>query len=148
MTRRVAALAAMAAGALLLTGCAGDDNPLLPTTPTSERPDITLTFTSAPTAKDVPDPDQVTPQAAQKLCDMLRPEVGKWRGEAPGVGKLAFNASVHEWAARSGGLNDLIVKDRGIVDTLTTQHCPDVRQQVLDALRIDDLASGLAGFGR
>jgi hypothetical protein len=27
----------------------------------------------------VPNTDEITPAAAQQLCDMMRPEVGKWR---------------------------------------------------------------------
>lgn len=49
---------------------------------------------------------------------------------------------------RNGGLNDLVVTDRSIVDTVTTQNCPDVRQQALEALDVPELASALTGAGR
>jgi hypothetical protein len=96
----------------------------------------------------VPNTDEITPAAAQQLCDMMRPEVGKWRDKGTTVGKVSFNGAAHNWAARNGGLKDVPVRDRKIVDTVTVEHCPDVRQQVLDALAIPDSASGLAGFHR
>lgn len=78
---------------------------------------------------------------------MMRPDVDKWRTQEPTRAKVGFNATVHDWAARNGGLNDTVLKDRAIVDRITTTECPDVRQQVLDALDITNLAGGLAGFG-
>lgn len=144
---------ALAAGALLTaTFCAGCDggptdmNPL-PATPTS-KPDFSMPFTSTSPANQLPDPDQVTPQVAKQLCDMMNPEIDTWRTQGPVLGRVSFNATVHDWAARSGGLNDRVVADRAVVDRITTQQCPEVRTRVLDALQITELADGLAGFGR
>ncbi|WP_433756843.1 hypothetical protein [Nocardia sp. CA-135398] len=144
----IAALAAAIVAAGLLVGCASN-GPLdpVPATPTS-HPDITITFSSPGSTAQVPNPDEITPTAAKQLCDMLKPEVDRWRTEGAQLGKLGFNGTVHDWAARNGGLNDTVLKDRAIVDRITTTECPDVRQKVLDALDISTLADGLAGFGR
>ncbi|WP_062987767.1 hypothetical protein [Nocardia anaemiae] len=144
----IAALAAVIMAAGLLVGCA-DNGPLdpVPATPTS-HPDITITFSSPGSSAQMPNPDEITPTAAKQLCDMLKPEVDRWRTEGAQLGKLGFNGTVHDWAARNGGLNDTVLKDRAIVDRITTTECPDIRQKVLDALDISTLADGLAGFGR
>ncbi|WP_433713894.1 hypothetical protein ACQP2U_06830 [Nocardia sp. CA-084685] len=145
----LATLAAATVAVALLAGCGGNGplDPAVPATPTS-HPDITITFSSPGSSAQVPNPDEITPAAAAQLCDMLKPEVGRWRSEGAQLGKLGFNGTVHDWAARNGGLNDTVVTDRAIVDRITTTQCPDVRQQVLDALSISTLADGLAGFGR
>ncbi|WP_433194696.1 hypothetical protein ACQP1G_39030 [Nocardia sp. CA-107356] len=143
-----ATLAAAALAAVLLVGC-GDDggiNPL-PATPTS-HPDITITFSSPGSSAQVPNPDEITPTAAKQLCAMMEPEVDKWRTEGTPLGKISFNGTVQNWAARNGGLNDTVIEDRAIIDRITTTECPDVRLQVLDALKITTLADGLAGLGR
>ncbi|WP_406276086.1 hypothetical protein OH799_04525 [Nocardia sp. NBC_00881] len=130
----------------VLVGCADDkdvDSP--PTSPTDATVSITM---PTPSSSQVPNTDEITPEAAKQLCDMIRPEIDRWRGQGPTVGKVSFNGTVHNWAARNGGLNDTVVRDRSVVDAITTQNCPDVRQQALEALDIPDLASGLAGFGR
>ncbi|WP_433522722.1 hypothetical protein ACQPZ2_37445 [Nocardia pseudovaccinii] len=144
----IATLAAATVAVALLAGCGGN-GPLDPVlaTPTS-HPDITITFSSPGSSAQVPDPDEITPTAAKQLCDMLEPEVDRWRTEGAQLGKLGFNGTVHDWAARNGGLNDTVVKDRAIVDRITTTQCPDIRQQVLDALNVSTLADGLVGFGR
>lgn len=139
-----AAVLAVLAG---VSGCAGSNGPNpLPPTPTS-HPDVTITFTSPSATGDMPNPDQVTPEAAKLLCDMISPEIANWRKQDATAAEVSFNLTVHDWAARSGGLNTLVVRDRGIVDTITDQTCPDTRKQALDALRIGRLADGLAGFG-
>lgn len=141
--RTMIAAGILVAGAVL-AGCSDDNNPdPLPTTPT----DTTISISVPAESSEVPDTDRITPEAAQQLCDMIRPEIDNWRDQGHVLGRVSFNGTVHNWAARNGGLNDTVVRDRGIVDTITTQHCPDVRQQAIDALGISDLASGLAGFG-
>ncbi|WP_068056777.1 hypothetical protein [Nocardia xishanensis] len=137
-------LAGLLLAGSLVAGC-GDDGDTAPVPATPTEGGISLTFPS-PTSAEVPNPDEVTPAAAAQLCDMMRDEVGKWREQGAVAGRVSFNATVHSWAFRNGGLNDAVIADQTIVDTATIQQCPDVRQQVMEALDIDDLASGLAGF--
>lgn len=145
--RSVTTLAAALAVPAGVTGCTGSGGPNpLPPTPTS-HPEVTITFTSPSATGEIPNPDQVTPEAAKLLCDMISPEIAKWRKQDTTTAAVSFNLTVHDWAARSGGLNTLVVRDRGIVDTITDRTCPDTRKQALEALRIGRLADGLAGFG-
>lgn len=144
-TRLVLLTCACAAGSAL-AGCSGtDDSAPVPATPAPGTVSITM---PGPAQTQVPNPDQITPEAAQQLCDMTRSDLDSWRDQGSVVAKVSFNGTVHNWAVRNGGLNDLIVTDRGVVDTVTTQTCPDVRQQALEALDVADLASALAGVGR
>ncbi|WP_254206916.1 hypothetical protein [Nocardia alni] len=137
------ALAVLAA----VTGCAGSGSNPLPVTPTSHS-GITMTFTSPSATTDFPRPDAVTPESAKQLCDMISPKIGDWRNQSATARKADFNLVVHDWAARSGGLNTQVLEDRTMVDRITSQTCPATRQQALDALQISDLADGLIGFGK
>ncbi|MGI5219635.1 hypothetical protein [Nocardia sp. CA-290969] len=65
----------------------------------------------------------------------------------PVAARVAFNGTVQNWAARNDGLNDEVLQDTGLVDTVTTQTCPDVRDRALEALDAETLAAALAGFG-
>jgi hypothetical protein len=143
---RIFLVACAFAGTAALTACSDEENSPAPATPTDQK--ITMTFPKPSSSSELPNPDQITPEAAKQLCDMMRPEIDNWRAQGSTLGKVAFNGTVHNWAARNGGLNDTVLENRGIIDTITTQNCPDVRQQTLAALDISDLASGLAGFGR
>ncbi|WP_405164944.1 hypothetical protein OG203_07480 [Nocardia sp. NBC_01499] len=142
---RALLVAGALAAAPLLAACSNDaKDALAPATPTSHS-SIVLTMPSV--SAQVPNPDDHISTAAEKqLCDMMRPDIDKWRTDGDS-GRVAFNATVHDWAARNGGLNDTVIKDRGIVDQITKQNCPDVRQQAIDALGTADLASALVGFG-
>ncbi|WP_280255000.1 hypothetical protein [Nocardia wallacei] len=93
------------------------------------------------------DEDKVTPEAAQQLCDMIAPEIDNWRDQGSVVGKVSFNGTVQNWAARNDGLNDEVIRDKSIVDDVTNRTCPDVRDRAMKALEVSDLASALAGFG-
>ncbi|QLY27661.1 hypothetical protein [Nocardia huaxiensis] len=84
--------------------------------------------------------------AAAQLCDMMRPEITTWRDQGVALGKVAFNGTVQNWAARNNGINAAILRDKEVVDQVTTIQCPDVRQEALQALQIDSLADALAGF--
>ncbi|MEV6279542.1 hypothetical protein [Nocardia sp. NPDC051832] len=141
----------LAAGGFLLAGCGntlpgGDsETPVGPATPT--QPKFTITFNSTtPRSSQIPNPDQITPEAANQLCGMFRDELGEWKSQGSVLARVGFNGTVHNWALRNGGLNDLIVRDRTVVDTATGAACPQTRDEVLEALDVPDLASGLAGF--
>lgn len=128
----------------LVAACTSDKDPATPATATNS----TIVFSMPSTTAQVPNPDkQISGAAAKQLCDMMRPDIDKWRAEGADVGRVAFNGTVHNWAARNGGLNDTVLEDRGVIDQITKQNCPDVRQQALEALDTDDLAGALVGFG-
>lgn len=151
--RRLIAPVLVTGAVLVSAACSGDgtDVPGVDSVPATDSGggDITLTFPppSGGATAEVPDTDAVSPAAARDLCDTLAGELGGWREQGGTGAKVSYNATVQSWAARNGGLNDIVVRDRAVVDTLTTQTCPDVRQQALDALELSDLASGLVGFG-
>ncbi|MFE9576922.1 hypothetical protein ACFYO1_11105 [Nocardia sp. NPDC006044] len=141
---RALLLAGALAAAPLVACSVENKDPATPATATS----TTVLFSMPSTTAQVPNPDgQISGAAAKQLCDMMRPNLDKWRTEGAALGRVAFNGTVHNWAARNGGLNDTVLKDRGVVDQITTQNCPDVRQQALEALDTSDLASALVGFG-
>ncbi|WP_159840589.1 hypothetical protein [Nocardia sp. CY41] len=142
---RFALLAGALAASSAIAACSGDDGG--PAADTPEPATVSITM-PAPSSPQVPDTDQITPEAATQLCDMMRADIDTWRGQGATLAKVTFNGTVHNWAARNGGLNDVVVTDRGTVDALTTQTCPDVREQAVQALDVPDLASALAGFGR
>lgn len=139
-----------AAGAMLLAGCSGDgpDIDPVPATATGGG-SITLTFPPPAdgTTAEVPDTDTISASAERDLCDSIAAAVDGWQSEGGTGATLSFNTTVQGWAARNGGLNDIVVRDRSVVDTITEKTCPDVRQRALAALGISDLASGLVGFG-
>ncbi|MCM6778240.1 hypothetical protein NDR87_32630 [Nocardia sp. CDC159] len=135
----------LGAGALvvgtILAGCADND----PTAPlgTTTMPTATLPTPGSPTTG--ADEDRVTPAAARQLCDMIAPEIDNWRAQGPTVGKVSFNGTVQNWATRNDGLNDEVLRDKSIIDTVTTQTCADVRQRAIEVLQVPDLASALVG---
>ncbi len=145
--RQAIFLTATLAVLAVVTGCAGGGSSPLPVTPTSHS-GITMTFTSASATTDFPNPDTVTPESAKQLCDMISPKIGDWRNQTDTARKADFNLVVHDWAARSGGLNTQVLEDRAMVDRITGQTCPATRQQALDALQVSALADGLVGFGK
>ncbi|MEU0869756.1 hypothetical protein [Nocardia brasiliensis] len=141
---RVLLIAAALAATPLAAACSDTDNKeATPATPTDSS--ITLSMPSA-TAQ-VPDPDEVGPAAGKQLCDMMSPDIDKWRAEGAAVARVTFNGTVHNWAARNGGLNDTVLKDRSVIDKITSEQCPDIRKQALEVLDAADLASALVGFG-
>ncbi|MDO3646334.1 hypothetical protein [Nocardia mangyaensis] len=127
MTRRLAG--AVLIGVLALTGCATS----------TEAPDPGL----PPVPADSP---EVSDEAAAHLCDMIAPELDNWRTQGTAVARVSFNGTVHNWAARSGGINAAVTRNRAVIDTVTSQHCPEVREQAIQILEVPDLASALAGF--
>lgn len=137
-TRLALLTAALLAGAIA-TGCSdNDDNG-------SAAPPTTNLLPTVTTSSEEED-DTVTPEAARQLCDMIGTEIDNWQDQGPIVARVGFNGTVQNWAARNDGLNDEVIADNSIVDTVTTQTCPDVRNQALGVLDVPDLASALAGF--
>lgn len=141
----------LAAGALVtgaaLTGCA-DDNGTDTTTTPSVSVEVTTPETETETETDTTETETpvISPEAAQQLCDMIQSDLDNWRDQGPTLAKVTFNGTVQNWAARNEGLNDDVIRDKTIVDTVTTQTCPDVRQQALEALDVTELSSALLGF--
>ncbi|MGS2809852.1 hypothetical protein [Nocardia sp. MW-W600-9] len=132
------------AGALAvvsLSACVSVD-----TTPTDSSGTTTATTTSAakPTTSGTAGSPTITDTAAAQLCDMIRPELSNFRVQGPTLGRLAFNAMVHEWALRNGGINGQVLADKAIIDRVTTGACPDVRTEAMTALELPNLAAGLA----
>lgn len=128
------------AGALAvvsLSACVSVD-----TTPTDSSG--TTTSAAKPTTSGTAGSPTITDTAAAQLCDMIRPELSNFRVQGPTLGRLAFNAMVHEWALRNGGINGQVLADKAIIDRVTTGACPDVRTEAMTALELPNLAAGLA----
>ncbi|MCP2317806.1 hypothetical protein APR12_003159 [Nocardia amikacinitolerans] len=140
-------VAGTVAASIVLTGCGdnGDDAAQDTTTPMTTLPMTTTQPTTTP-ATSPTNGAEISSEASQQLCDMIEPELDNWRDQGSTIAKTTFNGTVQNWAARNE-LTDDVVQDKTIVDTVTTQTCPDVRQQALEVLEVPDLASALVGFG-
>lgn len=88
----------------------------------------------------------ISANAAKQLCDMMRPEVDEWRADSATEARVKFNITVQDWALRNNGVNIAVMRNRPVIDQVTTAACPDVRDAVVQAIRLPDLASGLVGF--
>ncbi|WP_433666337.1 hypothetical protein ACQP06_21780 [Nocardia sp. CA-136227] len=117
--------------AALAVGCSNSTEPGVPGTGSPQQ------SSGSPT---------ISANAAKQLCDMMRPEVDKWRAEGPTEARLKFNITVQDWALRNNGVNIAVMRNRSVIDQTTTAACPDVRDAAVQAIRMPDLASGLAGF--
>ncbi|MEU4650454.1 hypothetical protein [Nocardia fluminea] len=118
----------MLIGLLVVAGCATS----------TEAPDPGL----PPSPQGAP---EISDEAAAHLCEMMAPDLDNWRAQGVTVARVSFNATVQNWAVRSGGINVAVARNREVIDTVTQQHCADVRQQAIQALDVPDLASALAG---
>ncbi|MEU4317220.1 hypothetical protein AB0F85_02375 [Nocardia fluminea] len=118
----------MLIGLLVVAGCA--------TSTEAPDPGLPPSTEGAPTISD---------EAAVHLCEMMAPDLDNWRAQGVNVARVSFNATVQNWAVRSGGINVAVARNREVIDTVTQQHCADVRQQAIQALDVPDLASALAG---
>ncbi|MBM7460422.1 hypothetical protein ACIBED_04750 [Rhodococcus coprophilus] len=88
----------------------------------------------------------VTDAQAEDLCTRMEAQLSPWRTYTPSVGRGGLNILVAEWAG-ANGLDFLAVAgDRARIDTITSEQCPEVREEAITALEIPDLASGLVGF--
>ncbi|MGB7363434.1 MAG: hypothetical protein WA931_10390 [Rhodococcus sp. (in: high G+C Gram-positive bacteria)] len=125
--------AVVLAAGLGLTACAGGTPDTTPTT-------TATVVTPSPTPGPV-----VTDEQAAALCTDLEAQLSNWRVQGATVGRGGLNILVQTWAARYG-LNGVVISNRSIVDTATTDSCSDIRDQVVRILDIPDLASGLVGL--
>ncbi|NEW37595.1 hypothetical protein GV794_05505 [Nocardia cyriacigeorgica] len=99
-----------------------------------------------PPDPDPPAPEQVSPVAAEQLCEMILVDIGSWQEHGPTVGRISFEGYVRAWTAEYENFDAVIIRDHSFVDTMTIQYCPEVRERALDALELPDLASGLVGY--
>ncbi|MFF0490605.1 hypothetical protein ACWDSJ_29805 [Nocardia sp. NPDC003482] len=146
MTRGAAAAAALVTAALI-AGCGGGTNGSSGSAGTSGSATATVPHpsgTAAPGTGANPTPLQLNDEVGKQLCDALSPQLSDWRVQGPTLGRVALNITVHDWAARNGGINLQVLGDKAVVDRLTTKNCPDVRTEALRALELQDLASGIA----
>ncbi|HLS79251.1 MAG TPA: hypothetical protein VK083_20920 [Nocardia sp.] len=138
-TRRPLVLAAAlaVAGTLSACGSSGDPGHTAHTgTPTSQT-----TATASPTTTAKPGPT-VSDAAAQSLCDAIRPELSNFRVQGPTLGRVGMNLIVHPWGLQHG---IDVLNNKSVVDTVTSQTCPEVRQEAIEALEVPDLASVIVG---
>ncbi|MGV9613582.1 hypothetical protein [Nocardia xishanensis] len=145
ITRSVLIAGTVVAG-IVLTGCDDNGNDTAQETMTMTTLPVTTTQPTTSPATSPTAGAEISSEASQQLCDMIQTELDNWRGQGSTVAKTSFNGTVQNWAARNE-LTDDVVKDKTVVDTVTTQSCPDVRQQALEVLAVPDLASALVGFG-
>ncbi|MGN2640012.1 hypothetical protein ACTD5D_28365 [Nocardia takedensis] len=124
-------------GAAALTGCSGADDDLVP-----NNDSVTAVPTPSQTR-----PDDVSPAAATQLCDMIGTEIDNWRGQGPVLAKVSFNGTVQNWATRNDAINADVVRDKSLIDSVTTRTCPEVRGRALEVLGTDELSDALVGFG-
>ncbi len=114
---------------------------------TGSSSDLAPTSTPAtPTTTQVDPADAITAEQRQQLCSDLSEQLQEWRIQGPTLGRGGLNIVVQTWAAQSGVINLQIVQNRSIVDDITIEDCPDVREEAMRSLDIPDLASGLVGF--
>ncbi|MFD0362612.1 hypothetical protein ACFQZZ_14285 [Nocardia sp. GCM10030253] len=128
--------------AAALTACGTGSDPA--STGSSGSTTESATATSAPNGTSKPSSLVISDAAAGRLCDMMRPELSNWRIQGPTLGRIGLNALIHEWALTNGGINAQVLADKPVIDRITTKSCSDVRQQAIEALKLSDLASGLA----
>ncbi|MFF0613469.1 hypothetical protein ACFYUD_32875 [Nocardia tengchongensis] len=130
---RRASLLGAAVAAVALTAACGST-----TTGSSQQSSGAPTTSAA--APSTGAPLNISEDQAKQLCDMLRPQLSDWRVQGPTLGKIAFNATVVQWAVQNGLF---LPNERGVVDRVTTKSCSDVRDQTLSALEIPNMAAGL-----
>lgn len=113
---------------------------------TGSSSSLTSTTTDAPSTTAPVAADGITDQQKQQLCSDLGEQLQEWRIQGPTLGRGGLNIVVQTWAAQSGVINLQVVQNRAIVDDITIENCPDVRDEAMRSLDIPDLASGLVGF--
>ena len=142
LSRVAATVAGAAAVAALVAGCNTTSSETTSAGSSSPSPVPSSSVPNSPVAG----VEGVTPDAAKKLCSDLQNSLSDWRVQGPTLGKPALNILVQTWAAQNGAVNVKVLQDRSIIDKVTTDACPDARQEALKALELPDLASGLVGW--
>ena len=132
------------ATASLMAACTSVDEPT-----TTADSGLATSETSSPSATaDAPTgglPSGITTDIAQNLCDDLSAQTQAMRTYTVTVGKVTLNGTVGTWSMRHNlNLVDL-AQHREKVDQILEVQCPDVRTEVMSALQIPDVASGLLG---
>ncbi|WP_024793208.1 hypothetical protein [Tomitella biformata] len=137
---------ALAAAGLLAAGCTTVGE----STNTANSGTPGTSDTSAPGSAPAPAPvdalpSGITTDMAQDLCNDLSAQAQPMRTYTVTVGKVTLNGTVGTWSMRHNlNLVDL-AQHREKIDQILETQCPDVRAEVISALQIPDIASGLLG---
>ncbi|MBF0660909.1 hypothetical protein [Rhodococcus sp. (in: high G+C Gram-positive bacteria)] len=143
--RQVPAAAAVAAAMIGVLGAcapAPESGQTGSSTELSSSTQATSSATRSPQSGDA----GVTDAQAEDLCTRLEAQLSPWRTYTPSVGRGGLNILIGEWAGANGVDLLALAGDRARIDTITSEQCPEVRQEAITALEIPDLASGLVGF--
>ena len=141
-------LAAVAAAALV-AGCTTVGEPTAATqsgevTSAAGSPAGTASGTDAP--ESAPGlPSGVTTEMAQALCEDLDAQTQSMRTYTVTPGKVTLNTVVGVWTMRYNVNAVDLAQHRDRVDQILEVQCPTVRTDVMSALQIPDVASGLLG---
>ncbi|WP_433605210.1 hypothetical protein [Prescottella agglutinans] len=143
--RLAATLAATAALAALAAGCSSTGESPTPGN-TANTSDATASAAPSTPGSSGGQVAGVTEAQAAQLCSDIEGQLQNWRTYTPTIGKGGLNTVVVSWATANGMDLLKLAGDRGQIDTITSAQCPQVRQGALEALEIQNLASGLIGF--
>ncbi|MDH6279582.1 hypothetical protein [Prescottella agglutinans] len=143
--RLAATVAATAALAALAAGCSSTGESPTPGNSAHTTDATSSVAPSTPGSAGGQVAGVTTAQAAQ-LCSDMEAQLQNWRTYTPTLGKGGLNTVVISWATANGMDLVKLAGDRGQIDTITSAQCPQVRQGALEALEIQNLASGLIGF--
>lgn len=136
MRIRLVPIVVAAAAMTILGACA----------PAQDSDPATTTERSTGATTEDAGPGGVTEAQAADLCSRMEGQLSNWRTYTPSVGRGGFNILVGEWGAANGVDLLALAGDRARIDTITSEQCPDVRDEAITALEIPDLAAGLVGF--
>jgi hypothetical protein len=135
-------------GIAVIAGCGGGSTgSSAPGSASTSPPRSVPGSPATPPGTQLPAPHtEVTDAMGDALCDSFRPQLSDMRVQGPTLGKVALNIGVHDWALRNGGpnLSMQILGDKAMIDQIMQKRCADVRDQLLQALEIPNLAAGIA----
>ncbi|WP_137723745.1 hypothetical protein [Prescottella subtropica] len=131
--------------AALATGCStGGDTPAPGTAAHTTAPQVQPTAgTPAPSSGNTLG---VSGEQVTQLCSDIDGQLQSWRTYTPTIGKAGLNTAVVSWATANGVDLLKLAGDRGQVDTIMSEQCPQVHDGALYALEVPTLASALIGF--
>ena len=145
---RTTALPVLAvAAAAMMTACTTVGEPSSTAGSDSGAPSTSASDNSSPSAPAPAEglPTGINTEMAQSLCDDLGAQAQSMRTYTLTVGKVTLNGTVGTWSMRYNiNLVDL-AQNREKVDQILEVQCPDIRAEVIRALEIPDIASGLLG---